>query len=209
MTNLFFPVLQQYIDSLPAQFDDIPQQRRQLLQPLADYIRKKRQAGEPIRLIVICTHNSRRSHMGQLWLQAAARYYGIADLTTFSGGTEATAFNPRAIAAMQRAGFEVTQKTTGDNPTYWVRMYPDDEGQLLFSKKYDEMPNPTEDFAAVMVCSEADAGCPFVPGAELRVAIPFDDPKDFDGTPEEMLAYSERCRQMACAFFYGVHFSRE
>jgi hypothetical protein len=34
-----------------------------------------------------------------------------------------------------------------------------------------------------MVCSEADKSCPSVDGAELRVGMPYDDPKYFDGTP--------------------------
>ena len=65
--------------------------RKTLLDDLTDYVITQTAAGSPVRLIFICTHNSRRSHMAQLWAQTAAAYHGVAAIETFSGGTEATA----------------------------------------------------------------------------------------------------------------------
>ncbi|MCK4776283.1 MAG: protein-tyrosine-phosphatase, partial [Candidatus Krumholzibacteria bacterium] len=60
----------------------------------------------------------------------------------------------------------------------------------------------TEDFCAVMTCSQADKNCPVVVGASMRVAIPYDDPKAFDGTDQEAANYDERCRQISREMLY-------
>ena len=53
-----------------------------------------------------------------------------------------------------------------------------------------------------MTCSRADESCPVVMVADLRVGIPYDDPKAADGTPEESARYDERCKQIATEMFY-------
>ena len=70
----------------------IPEERKALLQPLIDYIKTKNEVNEPIRLNFICTHNSRRSHLSQIWAQTMADYYGIKNVTCYSGGTEAISY---------------------------------------------------------------------------------------------------------------------
>jgi arsenate reductase len=192
------PMLAKYVAARTAQFDVIAADRQAKLDELATYIRKQRDAGEPVRLVFICTHNSRRSHMAQLWAAAAAASYGIDDVETFSGGTEATAFNPRAVAALERAGFEIKTSAPADaNPKYLVRLSSGADPIECFSKVYDQAPNPKSDFCAVMTCSSADKACPLVSGATLRLAIPYDDPKVADGTPDETATYDERCAQIA------------
>lgn len=190
------PALDAYLDAREAEFDRIPEERRAVLRPLATWIAKSREAGTPIDLVFVCTHNSRRSHMSQLWARAAAARTGI-EATTWSGGTEATAFNPRAVAAMSRAGFEIDQTTGNRNPIYHVRLGEELPVQTCFSKPFAAAPNPAQGFAAVMVCDDADRKCPFVPGATGRFAVPFVDPKVSDGTPEEAATYDERCAQIA------------
>ncbi len=154
-----------------------------------------------MRLIFVCTHNSRRSQMAQLWAAVAAEKYGL-QATTYSGGTESTAFNPRAVAAMQRAGFRIEKTTDDDNPIYHARYADDRPALTCFSKKYDGAPNPKKHFAAVMVCGDADRKCPNVSGADERVAIPFVDPKVSDGSPSESQTYDERCAQIAREMLY-------
>lgn len=192
-----------YCQKLIAEFDLISDERKDLLQKLSDYISDKQKNNSQTQIIVICTHNSRRSHIGQLWLQLAAFWYGIEDFRTYSGGTEATAFNERSVEALRRAGFILEKKSENENPIYRLG------GELafmdfndLFSKKYDSKPNPGRNLAAVMVCTEADEGCPFVPGTDARFSIPFEDPKAFDGTNLESQKYDERVRQMGREFFY-------
>lgn len=201
-SKTMYPELSTYIESLVADMDAIPQERKNQLKKIALFVQTKKQSGEPANLTFICTHNSRRSHLSQIWAATAAAYYGIEDgINTYSGGTEATAFNPRAVAAIERAGFKV-ENPGGDNPHYRVT-YADGAPQMeCFSKKYDDPSNANENFAAVMTCSDADKNCPFIPGASLRVPIPYVDPKEADGTDQEAATYDERCKQIATEMFY-------
>lgn len=187
---------------LPA-IDDIAAERRKPLDRLAAFVRARRSTGVPARLTFICTGNSRRSHLAQLWAAAAAHYHRIDGVETYSGGTEPSAFNPRTVAALERAGFVVERpEPAGDNPHYRVGYAGDAATIESFSKRYDDPSNPKADFAAIMTCSEADEGCPFVPGATLRISLPYDDPKLADGTPDEARHYDERSRQIATEMLY-------
>jgi arsenate reductase (thioredoxin) len=186
-----------YCKSLEQEFQSIPENRKEKLIALSNYISKKIRENETPKIVVICTHNSRRSHIGQLWLAVAADYYQLPKIQTFSGGTEATAFNIRAVKALQRIGFQISNKEENtENPVYEIKWTDAMNPYLAFSKKYEESPNPKEKFAAVMVCSQADEGCPFVLGCDFRLSLPFDDPKDFDGTELEEIKYDERIRQI-------------
>ncbi|MFN0013528.1 MAG: protein-tyrosine-phosphatase [Saprospiraceae bacterium] len=185
---------------------EIPATRRALLDPLVEYILQKHQANQVARLVFICTHNSRRSHFAQVWAQVAVHHLRISRVECFSGGTEATACNPRTVAALERAGLTVLDNgqagSDNSNPV-WQLAYADDAPPVLaFSKVYDQKPNPISDFAAVMTCSQADADCPFVAGAERRFAVTYEDPKLADGTPEEAAVYDARCRQIASEMLY-------
>ena len=196
-TQTHFKEIITYCESLENEFDVIPFERKEKLLSLADYFSNKIKNGETPKAIVICTHNSRRSHLGQIWLAAGADYYQLPEIQTFSGGTEATAFNPKAVEALVRAGFEITSEDSArSNPTYKVSWMENMVPYPAFSKKYDDEPNPKEKFAAIMVCSEADEDCPYVPGTDFRLSLPYDDPKDFDGTELESQKYDERCRQI-------------
>jgi len=197
-----YPELSSYIGKTVSRMEAIPEERKKQLEKIARYIGEKKQSNEPANLIFICTHNSRRSHMSQIWAATAAAYYGIGDgISTYSGGTEATAFNPRAVAAIQRAGFRVDHPG-GENPRYRVSFAEDGPVMECFSKTYDDPANARENFAAIMTCSEADQNCPFIPGASLRVLIPYVDPKAADGTEQEAAVYDERCQQIATEMFY-------
>jgi protein-tyrosine-phosphatase len=193
--------LRAYVENRTAEYGTISKDRRTQLEKVAHYVRERTVAGRPARLTFICTHNSRRSQMAQVWAALAAAWYGIEPVETFSGGTEETAFNPRAVAALERAGFLIEKGTETTNPRYLVRF---DKGKPLicFSKVYEAAPNPSSDYCAVMTCSQADKACPLVKGAALRVAVAFDDPKAADGTSGVSAAYDERCAQIASEMLY-------
>lgn len=195
--------LQTTIDQLTAEFQQIPPERKKTLHELTNFVQDKINSGKPAYLNFICTHNSRRSHLSQLWAQAAAFYYGVKNVSCYSGGTEATAFNPRAVKAMQEAGFQISKTTDGDNPVYEVRFASEAAPIIAFSKKYDDPFNHNKDFAAIMTCSHADENCPLVLGASGRIALTYDDPKEFDGTPSEAAKYSERVRQIGREILYA------
>jgi arsenate reductase (thioredoxin) len=190
------PSLHQTVEVLQKQFDQIVPERRMILSQLTNFIQTRRASNLPVYLNFICTHNSRRSHIAQLWAQAAAHYYYVPNVICYSGGTEATAFNPRAVKAMQEAGFSITMTKDGENPKYEVRFAEGVTPVIAFSKKYDDPFNHNKDFAAVMTCSHADENCPLVSGASARIALTYDDPKNFDGTPLEASKYGERVQEI-------------
>jgi arsenate reductase len=200
---LFHPELHAYVEALLPTLATIPDDRRETLDHIATFVRERGAAGKPIQLVFICTHNSRRSHMSQIWAATAAAWYGLDGVESYSGGTEATTFNPRAVAAMRRAGFEIGEvPDSATNPHYAVSFAVDRAALDVFSKTYDTTGNPSSDFAAIMNCSEADQACPFVRGALLRISLPYEDPKLADDTPEEAARYDERARQIAGEMFY-------
>jgi protein-tyrosine phosphatase/arsenate reductase len=198
---MLFKNIEQHCDELVAKFDTISVERKLLLSHISKYIDSKRALDLPVNLVYVCTHNSRRSHFGQVWAAVAALYYQIPHVRTFSGGTEATAFSPNAIKALTRSGFEVTPETVEPNAHYTVR-FGDKESTACFSKVYDDEVNPKSNFAAIMTCSDAEENCPFIPGVELRIGTTYDDPKAFDGTPQQEEKYLERSNQIALECLY-------
>lgn len=198
-----FKKIETLCDELIEEFDRIPETRKKELGNLRQFFKKKYGEKETPKAIVICTHNSRRSHMGQLWLNIASSYFNLPKVESFSGGTEATAFNPRAVKAVKKAGLEVdTQNPSSSNPNYQIRWSEEMESYLAFSKKYETSPNPKEDFAAIMVCDSANEACPIVAGAAYRIALPYEDPKAFDNTSLEAEKYMERFRQIGREFLW-------
>lgn len=201
LSIIMYPRLQRTIESLLPNVRLLSEERRARLERLVAFVREARAAGRPARLNFICTHNSRRSHLGQLWAQTAAAFFEVTGIETFSGGTEATAFNPRAVAAIERAGFSV-RNPGGDNPRYEVFFAAEAEPQICRSKAYDDEANPKGSFAAVMTCTDADQKCPIVVGATLRSSLPYDDPKSADDTVEEAQRYDERSAEIATEMLY-------
>jgi protein-tyrosine phosphatase/arsenate reductase len=204
MKNQFSPQLLNYCNHLESEFNRIDEERKQVLFEFSAYILRKKAINEVLKLEFICTHNSRRSHFGQIWAQTAALYFGISGIETFSGGTEASEFNKRSVAALLRAGFIVENSGLSKelNPRYFIKQGDGIQNNAMFSKVYNHQLNPKEDFCAIMVCSHADENCPFIQGAEKRFSIPYNDPKEFDGTDEEIEKYDESCKQIAREMFF-------
>ncbi len=191
-----------FSDSLVKEFGSIPDNRKQLLGVVSQYVAKKNAAKHPVNLVYICTHNSRRSHFGQVWAQVAANYYGISNIHTYSGGTEATAFNINAINALKRIGFEIKTMSVEKNSIYHILFDENEKPVVCYSKVYSDPQNPQKEFAAIMTCSDAEENCPFIPDAELRIGTTYDDPKEFDNTAFQDAKYDERCKQIALETFY-------
>jgi hypothetical protein len=201
-----FPKLSNYCNSLSTEFNQINEERKAELKGIANFIVEQRKEHKPANLLFVCTSNSRRSHMAQVWSQIAAYYYGIDSVFTFSGGTEQTRVNINAIDALVRTGIEIYSNNQGENPLRYIRVSNKINPWVIFSKKYSDATNPKNNFAAVMVCSEADKACPFVEGAESRIGLPYQDPKEFDNSPLKEAKYDERCRQIAREMFYIMDF---
>lgn len=194
------PKLVDFIQSLDQ--NSIPEERKPILQELIDYLSEKLASNQELSLNFICTHNSRRSQLAQVWAQVAVAYFDL-PVKCYSGGVEVTACNPRTLASLERTGFRINKKGK-ENPRYRVSFSEEATPVECFSKLYDDPANPKDIFAAVMTCSHADENCPFIPGAEKRIALNYDDPKVFDGTPQEAEKYDERSRQIATEMFYVI-----
>lgn len=190
------------INILSNKFDQIEDSRKKQLDEFAEYISNKLKDGKEVNLTFICTHNSRRSHISQIWAQTAAEFYNIPNIKCYSGGTEATAFNTRAVKAIKKAGFKIEKKDESDNPIYLVHFAENIEPLKCFSKVYSDPFNPKSNFAAIMTCSDADENCPVVFGAEARFPIRYDDPKEFDGTEQEEEKYEERVNQIGTEMLF-------
>lgn len=197
---ILFPEIENVINALD--FESISEDRKIVLSPLVEYIQSKASSQLEIRLNLICTHNSRRSHLSQVWAQTAAAYYNINDVFCYSGGTEATAMFPMAAKTLAKQGFQIKTIAEGSNPIYTIKYAPNEHPVIGFSKTYDDDFNPQSEFVAIMTCSQADGGCPFIAGAEMRIPITFEDPKAFDNTPQQAEKYEERSLQIANEMFY-------
>lgn len=198
-TTLFFEI-EEVINSLDIA--KIPQDRTEILQHLIDYIQSKVDLKEAIRINFICTHNSRRSHLSQVWAQTMATYFGIENVFCYSGGTEATALFPMAAKTLENSGFQIQTLSEGKNPVYAIKYAENEHPIIGFSKKLDDDFNPKKGFVAIMTCDSANEACPFVPGAEKRIPIMFLDPKAFDNTPQQAEKYQERSLQIATELKY-------
>ena len=181
-------------------------ERQAVLQPLVDYIQNKVNQNQEVRLNFICTHNSRRSHLSQIWAQTMAFHFQIQNIFCYSGGTEATAMFPKVVETLVNQGFQsrnfgkkISQE---QNPVYAFKFADNQHPILCFSKTYFDDFNPKNNFGAIMTCTNADEGCPMVFGAEARFPIKYDDPKAFDGTPEMNQKYAERSLQIASEMYF-------
>ncbi|MEM5564391.1 protein-tyrosine-phosphatase [Psychroserpens sp. AS72] len=182
--------------------ETISEERKAVLQPLIEFIQSKVSSKQDIRINFICTHNSRRSHLSQVWAQTMAYHFNIKNVFCYSGGTEATALFPMAAKTLENSGFEVRKISEGKNPVYSIKYAANEHPVIGFSKKLDDDFNPKSEFAAIMTCDSANEACPFVSGAEKRIPITFKDPKAFDNTPQQAEKYNERSLQIATELFY-------
>ena len=197
-------MINQNIQSVIKRLDpaSISEERREIVRPLIDFIQSKIKDGRNIRINFICTHNSRRSHLSQVWAQTIAAYLNIKNVYCYSGGTEATALFPVVAETLRNSGFEVDTISEGNNPIYSIKNAANANPIIGFSKKLDDNFNPKSEFAAVMTCNSAYEACPLVSGAELRIPITFEDPKAFDNTPQQAEKYHERSLQIATELLY-------
>jgi arsenate reductase len=201
------PNIRAHADALSTSFDMIGETHRLAGGKLADWIAQNYEPGKPLDLIAVCSANSRRSFFGATMGNIAAAYYGMPEIRFHCGGAAApSALNIRTVKALKEIGIEVEptgiEAARGEpqtaNPVYRIRWGSGSEtgGSAMeameFSKRYDDPTNPQNGFAALMVCGEADADCPQVKGAVLRVSMPYLDPKIYDDGSYEAAKYAER-----------------
>lgn len=181
--------------------------RERPLQQLAIYINEKTRSGKFAQLNFICTHNSRRSQFAQVWAFVLSRYLKL-PIQVFSGGTEATAVHSNVINTLLRTGFKVVKGEGLNNPHYNLILDQQEELEL-WSKTFEDSSNPNTEFAAIMVCSDADEACPFVPGCETRIELPFSDPKVADNTAAMEETYLKSSTEIAEQLFFAFKLALE
>lgn len=198
--------MQDQIKSLILESDWISKERKAALSFLARTIEHQIEENGTAKVTFVCTHNSRRSQLAQLWLYMGCQYYDLDRIMAFSAGTEATSFNIRMVEAVKKFGFTLEESGADRgpaNPEYILKAGGGSkEGIIMFSKVLDNPFNPQDLFIAVMVCSHADENCPFVPGTFARISLPFEDPKTYDDTPDEIKAYDDKVREIGREILY-------
>ncbi len=200
MNQHLLPKIEQFIETNCNA--DIAEERKLMLKPLIQFIQAKLDSNSEIRLNFICTHNSRRSHFSQIWAQAMSYYFGLNNLVSYSGGTEATALFPMVVNTIKNQGFEVEILAESTNPIYAIRYSQNEHPIIGFSKTMDHSFNPVSSFAAIMTCDSANEACPFVPGAEIRIPVTYKDPKEFDSSPLQSEKYQEKSIEIAREMHY-------
>jgi arsenate reductase len=179
----------------------LDENRKEILLKIAESIAKEYIENKVANLNFICTHNSRRSQLGQVWAFYAADYFKL-NVHAFSGGTEVTAFYRNTVKTLQSAGFDFkVVDFSHQNPKYLISFSGSKNSIFGFSKRFDDATNE-EPFIAITTCNNADKNCPFIPTALERFHLPFVDPKFSDGTPEQEKAYLETNEQIAAEVFF-------
>lgn len=187
---------------LKASEHSIAKERREVLQPLIHYIQEKLNSNQSISLNFICTHNSRRSHLAQIWAQTMAFHFNIKNVVCYSGGTQVTAMFPKVAETLDYQGFQIQKLSNERNTVYAIKFDNNQQPIICFSKLYNDDFNPKNNFAAIMTCDNADEGCPIVFGCDARFSIKYKDPKAYDETPLMNEKYLERSVQIASEMYY-------
>jgi arsenate reductase len=179
----------------------LTEDRKKILSKIAAEITKEYKINNTVNLTFICTHNSRRSQLGQVWSFFAANYFNL-KINAFSGGTEVTAFYRNTIKTLQKVGFDfLLTDFSHENPTYKISFNGTENTILGFSKLYSN-PINIEPFMAITTCDNADMNCPFIPTASHRFHLPFVDPKHSDGTAQQEETYLQTSIQIAGEVYF-------
>jgi arsenate reductase len=180
----------------------LSEDRKELLLSIAEKIIDELEDRDKINLNFICTHNSRRSQLAQVWSFYASFYFGLDSIFSFSGGTEVTAFHRNTVKCLQKNGFEFNvDDFSHQNPRYLISFYGSKKSILGFSKTYDDS-NNAYPYIAITTCDSADQNCPFIPDAIERFHLPYVDPKTSDNTENQNEKYLETSKQIAGEIFF-------
>ena len=181
---------------------NISKSRKDSINDIINEIKINTRQHKESRLIFICTHNSRRSIFSEVWSQTFIKYYNLNNIYTFSGGTEVSKVYSGVINTFIKNGFKVTNNKNQYNPTYSIYYGKQNSNIKVKSKLYNSSLNPTSNLIAIMNCSSAEKSCPFILGASARIYLPFDDPKESDGSQIEVENYRNTNLEIASSMKY-------
>lgn len=198
-------ILKEYIQNVHVGLENISVERKKTLLKVSNYILTNYQKNKKSNLMFVCTHNSRRSQLAQVWAYVGYKYYKVKNINVYSGGTKITVFNLCAINALKRSGLKV-KKVKDD---FLIRTSEKDSGLKCYSKKYNSKRNIKKNFIAIMTCSYVNETCPIVEGSNCKVFLPYIDPKTSDGTEDESRIYDRTCLNIAQEMFFIIRNSRD
>ena len=180
----------------------LDESRKSLLTKVADTNDKVyTDSNNHISVNFICTHNSRRSQLGQTWTFFASHYFNL-NITPLSGGTEVTAFHRNTVRTLQSVGFTFDiEEFSHQNPVYRVSFKGTSDQFLGFSKTYDNATNKAP-YIAITTCNSADENCPFIAEASHRFHLPYTDPKHSDNSPEQEATYLKTNEEIAAEMYF-------
>jgi arsenate reductase (thioredoxin) len=197
-----YPILFNYAKNLYPQYKKIPEERRRVLEEIADYIYGAIQIDKEASILLIGSNNSTRSILAEAWANAAARYYNVKNVRLYSGGTQTTHVSPFALKALEKAGFIIYKVTEDNNPRYEIKYTYNTDPLIVFSKDYNDKDLPHLNYGAIFVCPNADINVPFLKGMNFRTSLHYFDPGAYDNTPSQMDKYLERSHEIATEIFY-------
>lgn len=176
--------------------------RENILQDIASSIAQYLKEEKRVNLNFICTHNSRRSQLAQVWASFASNYFNLTSIESFSGGTAITAFYRNTIKTLQEAGFTFQLlEFSHQNPEYLITYEGCKNPIVGYSKLFDDHYNK-KPFIAITTCAAADANCPYISDALQKFHLPYNDPKNFDNTLYQSEKYLEINRHIAGEIYY-------
>jgi ArsR family transcriptional regulator, arsenate/arsenite/antimonite-responsive transcriptional repressor / arsenate reductase (thioredoxin) len=113
-------------------------------------------AGETVRVLFLCTHNSARSQMAE----GILRTRSDGRIMVFSAGNEPSHVNPLAVRALQELRIDISDHQ---------------------SKSLDQFLGQHFDYI-ITVCDRAREACPVFPGDPVRIHWSFPDPSAVEGS---------------------------
>lgn len=137
------------------------------------------------RVLILCTHNSARSQMGEALLRAVANQHEM-HLDVHSAGTEATLVKEPAKTVMAELGISLEKHT---------------------SKTFHDVPDSQNFDYVITVCDSAAENCPVYPGKTTRRHYPFTDPSG--GTLERWRTVRDQMKLELDDFVLALKESKE
>lgn len=137
------------------------------------------------RVLILCTHNSARSQMGEGLLRDLAARHDL-NLDVHSAGTEATFVKPSAIEVMRELGIDLGSHT---------------------SKTLFDLPDPWNFDFVITVCDSAAEACPVYPAKTTMRHYPFTDPSG--GSLERWRTVRDQMNETLEAFVLALKDGRD
>lgn len=131
-----------------------------------------------MKILFLCTGNSCRSQMAE----GFARQSGDGHVTAESAGIESHGLNPKAVAAMDEIGIDISKQTSKIVTDTMIR-----SADLI-----------------ITVCDHAKEHCPVIPAQIRQLHWSFDDPAKATGTEEEIRKTFRRVRDEIGAKVHGL-----